>query len=104
MALEHWMAPPQATAMVPGQIYPPPQTLTPMEAPPSPGPNPIRNPDDPPRNVLVNARNRFNELSPKVMLWTIHHILPSGSQMVFNCYYHLVIWLNMLLLVNSAFC
>jgi len=38
--------------------------------------------------VLVDARNGFNELGRKTMLWTVRHLWPSGSRFAFNCYRH----------------
>jgi hypothetical protein len=37
---------------------------------------------------LVDARNGFNELSRKAMLWTVRHRWPAGARFSFNCYRH----------------
>jgi hypothetical protein len=38
--------------------------------------------------LLIDARNGFNELSRKCMLWTVRHRWAKGSRFVFNCYRH----------------
>ena len=38
--------------------------------------------------LLVDARNGFNELSRKTMLWTVRHLWSNGSRFAFNCYRH----------------
>ena len=38
--------------------------------------------------VLVDARNGFNELGRKAMLWTVRHLWAGGSRFAFNCYRH----------------
>ena len=44
--------------------------------------------EDPVLALLVDARNGFNELSRKAMLWTVAHRWPSGARFAFNCYRH----------------
>ena len=36
--------------------------------------------------ACLDAKNGFNELNRKAMLWTIRHLWPSGSRFTFNCY------------------
>ena len=38
--------------------------------------------------LLVDAKNGFNELSRKAMLWTTRHLWANGSRFAFNCYRH----------------
>ena len=38
--------------------------------------------------LLVDARNGFNELGRKAMLWTARHQWPSSARFAFNCYRH----------------
>ena len=38
--------------------------------------------------LLVDARNGFNELGRKAMLWTVRHLWPAGARFSFNCYRH----------------
>ena len=38
--------------------------------------------------TCVDARNGFNELSRKAMLWTVRHRWSKGSRFAFNCYRH----------------
>lgn len=45
-------------------------------------------PEDPFVFLAVDARNGFNEISRRAMLWTVRHLWPSGSRFVFNCYRH----------------
>jgi hypothetical protein len=49
-------------------------------------------PEHPPGSVqaalLVDARNGFNELGRKAMLWTVRHRWAAGSRFAFNCYRH----------------
>jgi hypothetical protein len=44
--------------------------------------------DDPVGALLVDARNGFNELSRKAMLWTVRHRWATGARFSFNCYRH----------------
>ena len=44
--------------------------------------------EDPSACLLVDARNAFNELGRKAMLWTVRHRWPQGSRFAFNCYCH----------------
>ena len=44
--------------------------------------------DGPFGTLLVDARNGFNELSRKAMLWTVRHRWPAGARFSFNCYRH----------------
>jgi hypothetical protein len=44
--------------------------------------------DSPRVTLLVDARNGFNELGRKIMLWTVHHTWAAGSHFAFNCYRH----------------
>ena len=43
---------------------------------------------EPSGNMLVDARNGFNELSRLAMLWTVQHRWPAGARFAFNCYTH----------------
>ena len=43
---------------------------------------------DPSGLLLVDARNGFNELSRKAMLWTVRHRWANGALFAFNCYRH----------------
>jgi len=36
--------------------------------------------------ILVDARNGFNELNHRAMLWMVRHRWPSSSRFAFNCY------------------
>ena len=47
-------------------------------------------PNEPDVNVtlLVDARNGFNELGRKTMLWTVRHLWAAGARFAFNCYRH----------------
>jgi hypothetical protein len=38
--------------------------------------------------LLVDARNGFNELGRKAMLWTVRHRWARGARFAFNCYRH----------------
>jgi len=38
--------------------------------------------------LLVDARNGFNELGRKAMLWTVRHRWAAGARFAFNCYRH----------------
>ena len=38
--------------------------------------------------LLIDAKNGFNEISRKAMLWTVRHLWPSGAIFTFNCYRH----------------
>lgn len=38
--------------------------------------------------LLVDARNGFNELNRKAMLWTVRSKWPNGALFAFNCYRH----------------
>jgi hypothetical protein len=62
------------------------------DPPPSgdPDPAPPPAPDDrtPTGVLLVDARNGFNELGRRSMLWTIRHRWAAGSWFAFNCYRH----------------
>ena len=49
---------------------------------------------EPSRTTLVDARNRFNELSLLVMMWTVRHHCLAGEILAFNCYRH---WVQLLL-------
>jgi len=40
--------------------------------------------------LLVDARNAFNKINRKGMLWNIHHLWARGSCFAFNCYRHLM--------------
>ena len=42
--------------------------------------------DDPDVACLVDARNGFNELNRKAMLWHVRHRWPMGARYAFNCY------------------
>jgi hypothetical protein len=50
-----------------------------MDMPPDP---------DPIGALLVDARNGFNELGRRAMLWTVRHIWAAGARFAFNCYRH----------------
>ena len=43
---------------------------------------------DVPLILLVDARNGFNELGRKAMLWTVRHLWAPGARFTFNCYRH----------------
>ncbi len=45
-------------------------------------------PDDPRGALLVDAKNGFNELGRRAMLWTVRHRWASGARFAFNCYRH----------------
>ena len=47
--------------------------------------------EDPEATVFVDARNGFNELGRKAMLWTVRHEWASGALFAFNCYRHAVL-------------
>ena len=51
-------------------------------------PQEAEDPDDPAGVILVDARNGFNELSRKAMLWTVRHRWAPGARFAFNCYRH----------------
>eukprot|EP00957_Ditylum_brightwellii_P206017 15346440-Ditylum_brightwellii.AAC.1 len=38
--------------------------------------------------LLVDARNTFNEINCKTMLWHVRHYWPSGCRYAFNIYRH----------------
>ena len=38
--------------------------------------------------LLIDAKNGFNELNRRAMLWTVRHLWPQGSCFAFNCYSH----------------
>ena len=63
-----------------------------MDSAPVPPPTPgkmepdLANPDGPTRTLLVDARNGFNELSHKAMLWTVRVRWPNRAWFAFNCY------------------
>ena len=38
--------------------------------------------------IAVDARNAFNELSRRCMLWTTAHLWAAGRRFIFNCYRH----------------
>jgi hypothetical protein len=58
-----------------------------MEAGLSPEPNGT-DPAHPHGALLVDARNGFNELGRRAMLWTIRHRWAAGSRFAFSCYRH----------------
>ena len=43
---------------------------------------------EPSGTTLVDARNRFNEVSRLAMLWTVQHRWPAGAIFAFNFYKH----------------
>ena len=45
-------------------------------------------PSPPHATLFVDAKNGFNELSRKAMLWTVRHLWVAGSRFAFNCYRH----------------
>jgi hypothetical protein len=47
-------------------------------------------PAEPEAVLLVDARNGFNELGRKAMLWTTRHRWVSGARFAFNCYRHAI--------------
>ena len=38
--------------------------------------------------LLLDAKNRFNEINKIGMLCTVHYVWPSGSRFFLNCYHH----------------
>jgi hypothetical protein len=44
--------------------------------------------DDPIGCLLVDARNGFNELGRRAMLWSVRHLWAGGARFSFNCYRH----------------
>ena len=38
--------------------------------------------------LLVDAKNTFNEINKIGMLCKVHHLWPSGSRFILNCYHH----------------
>ena len=38
--------------------------------------------------LLIDTKNSFNEINQIIMLWTVHHLWPSGDCFVFNFYHH----------------
>ena len=61
----------------------------PPDRPPDMPPEPeATDPADPPGALLVDARNGFNELGRRAMLWTVRHRWPAGARFAFNCYRH----------------
>jgi hypothetical protein len=44
--------------------------------------------DDPTCALLMDARNGFNELGRKAMLWSVRHLWANGARFSFNCYRH----------------
>jgi hypothetical protein len=51
-------------------------------------PDPPGQVDEPDVALLIDARNGFNELGRKAMLWTVRHLWASGARFAFNCYRH----------------
>jgi len=45
-------------------------------------------PDDVHITLMVDAKNGFNELGCKAMLWTVRHRWAAGARFAFNCYRH----------------
>ncbi|MEM7495956.1 MAG: hypothetical protein AAF471_07510, partial [Myxococcota bacterium] len=43
---------------------------------------------DPTAILLVDARNGFNELNRRAMLWTVRHTWAAGARFALNCYRH----------------
>ena len=56
------------------------------DAPPRPA-EPMED-ASPTGTLLVDARNGFNELGRKAMLWTVRQRWPNGATFAFNCYRH----------------
>jgi hypothetical protein len=46
------------------------------------------NAQDPHGTLCVDARNGFNELNRKAMLWSVRHLWADGARFAFNCYRH----------------
>ena len=78
----------------------PPELLTQAEppiAPPAPAnqdfmsdeETDLEDAENIPVTLLVVARNGFNELGRKTMLWTVCHTWDAGARFAFNCYRHL---------------
>lgn len=67
---------------------PPPDADEAPEAPPGQPPDRPPPSRDPFGMTCIDARNGFNELSRKAMLWTVRHRWPIGSRFAFNCYRH----------------
>ena len=49
---------------------------------------------EPSGTPLIDAHNRFKEMSRLAMLWTVRHQLLAGARFKFNCYTH---WAQLLL-------
>ena len=45
-------------------------------------------PENPHGTLCIDARNGFNELNRKAMLWTVRHLWAAGARFAFNCYRH----------------
>ena len=45
-------------------------------------------PQNPHGTACIDARNGFNELNRKAMLWTVRHLWAAGARFAFNCYRH----------------
>ena len=58
-----------------------------QETEPPEGVDPFHN-ETPTGTLLVDARNGFNELSRKAMLWTVRSRWAGGAKFAFNCYRH----------------
>jgi hypothetical protein len=75
-----------------------PSGSTPLSQPPSPHVNPQPFPTQDADDLFAaendnyacffDARNGFNEISRKAMLWTVRHRWPNGARFAFNCYRH----------------
>jgi len=50
--------------------------------------DPTTKANQPYTTLLVDARNGFNELSRKAVLWMVRHRWANGSRFAFNCYWH----------------
>ena len=70
-----------------GEAPLPPEPPT-QEAEAPVGADPFGNMHIPTGTLLVDARNGFNELSRKAMLWTVKGRWTNGAKFAFNCYRH----------------
>jgi len=70
----------------PGEAPVPP--LPAADTAPVPRPTVPTGPVIPTGVLLVDAKNGFNEISRKAMLWTVRRLWPNGAAFAYNCYRH----------------